>query len=61
MTVYIFHGLPAWVHAFLLLEKYILSPFNPQAREINHDGAEEGFAVVIELERAVNMRGKSIR
>jgi len=32
-----------------------------QEREINHDGAEEGFAVVIKLERAVNMRGKSIR
>ncbi len=32
-----------------------------QEREINHDGAEEGFAVVIKLDRAVNMRGKSIR
>ena len=26
-------------------------------REINHEGAEEGHAVVIKLERAVNMRG----
>jgi hypothetical protein len=31
------------------------------AREINHDGAEEGFAVVIRLDRAENMRGVSIR
>jgi hypothetical protein len=31
-----------------------------QDREINHDGAEEGFAVVINLERAENMRGKPI-
>jgi len=29
-------------------------------REINHTGAEEGFAVVIKLERAENMRGKPI-
>jgi len=32
-----------------------------QAREINHDGAEEGFAVVIILDRAENMRGVSLR
>ena len=32
-----------------------------QEREINHDGAEEGFAVVIRLDRAENMRGLSIR
>ncbi len=31
-----------------------------QEREINHEGAEEGFAVVIKLERAENMRGKPI-
>ena len=31
------------------------------AREIDHDGAEEGFAVVIRLDRAENMRGVSIR
>ena len=30
------------------------------AREIDHPGAEEGFAVVIKLERAENMRGKPI-
>ncbi len=29
-------------------------------REIDHVGAEEGFAVVIKLERAENMRGKPI-
>ncbi len=29
-------------------------------REINHPGAEEGFAVVIKLDRAENMRGKPI-
>ena len=32
-----------------------------QEREINHDGAEEGFAVVIKLDRAENMRGVSLR
>jgi len=32
-----------------------------QEREINHEGAEEGFAVVIKLDRAENMRGVSIR
>ena len=32
-----------------------------QAREINHDGAEEGFAVVITLDRAENLRGISLR
>ena len=31
-----------------------------QEREINHDGAEEGFAVVIKLDRAENMRGVAI-
>ncbi len=31
-----------------------------QEREINHDGAEEGFAVVIKLDRAENMRGKPL-
>ena len=30
-------------------------------REIDREGAEEGFAVVIKLDRAVNMRGVSIR
>lgn len=29
-------------------------------REINHPGAEEGFAVVIKLDRAENMRGKPL-
>ena len=32
-----------------------------QDREIDHDGAEEGFAVVIRLDRAENMRGVSLR
>lgn len=32
-----------------------------QEREINHDGAEEGFAVVITLDRAENLRGESLR
>lgn len=32
-----------------------------QKREINHDGAEEGFAVVITLDRAENLRGESLR
>jgi len=32
-----------------------------QEREINHEGAEEGFAVVIKLDRAENMRGVSLR
>ncbi|MBT5049551.1 MAG: pyridoxamine 5'-phosphate oxidase family protein [Rhodospirillaceae bacterium] len=32
-----------------------------QEREINHDGAEEGFAVVITLDRAENLRGVSLR
>ncbi len=31
-----------------------------QEREINHEGADEGFAVVITLERAENMRGVAI-
>lgn len=31
-----------------------------QEREINHDGAEEGFAVLIKLDRAVNMRGDAL-
>ncbi len=31
-----------------------------QEREINHEGADEGFAVVIALERAENMRGVAI-
>ncbi len=31
-----------------------------QEREINHEGAEEGFAVLIKLERAVDMRGNSL-
>lgn len=31
-----------------------------QEREINHDGAEEGFAVVIKLDRAENLRGVAI-
>jgi hypothetical protein len=31
-----------------------------QEREINHDGAEEGFAVLIKLERAVDMRGNAV-
>ena len=31
-----------------------------QEREINHEGAEEGFAVVIKLDRAENMRGVAI-
>ena len=31
-----------------------------QEREINHEGAEEGFAVVIKLDRAVDMRGQPI-
>ncbi len=35
--------------------------FRDKEREINHDGAEEGFAVVIKLERAVNMRGVSVK
>lgn len=29
-------------------------------REIDHAGAEDGFAMVIKLERAVNMRGVSV-
>ena len=32
-----------------------------QPREIDHDGAEEGYAVVITLDRAENIRGESIR
>jgi predicted pyridoxine 5'-phosphate oxidase superfamily flavin-nucleotide-binding protein len=32
-----------------------------QEREINHDGAEEGFAVVIKLDKAENLRGISLR
>ena len=32
-----------------------------QEREINHEGAEEGFAVLIKLDRAVSMRGDSVR
>lgn len=31
-----------------------------QEREINHEGAEQGFAVVIKLDRAVDMRGQPI-
>ena len=31
-----------------------------QEREINHEGAEEGFAVVIKLDRAENMRGVAL-
>jgi len=31
-----------------------------QEREIDHEGAEEGFAVVITLDRAENMRGESL-
>jgi len=31
-----------------------------QEREINHDGAEEGFAVVIKLDRAVDIRGNPV-
>lgn len=31
-----------------------------QEREINHEGAEEGFAVVIKLDRAEDLRGQSI-
>jgi len=30
-------------------------------REINHEGAEDGFAVLIRLDRAVSMRGDSVR
>jgi len=29
-------------------------------REINHEGAEEGFAVLIKLDRAEDMRGNSV-
>ncbi len=29
-------------------------------REINHEGAEEGFAVLIKLDRAEDMRGTSV-
>lgn len=32
-----------------------------QEREINHDGAEEGYAVLIKLDRAVDIRGNSVR
>jgi len=32
----------------------------PPEREIDHAGAEDGFAMVIKLERAVNMRGVSV-
>lgn len=32
-----------------------------QEREINHDGAEEGYAVVIKLDRAENLDGVAIR
>ena len=32
-----------------------------QPREIDHDGAEEGYAVMITLDRAENIRGESIR
>ena len=31
-----------------------------QEREINHEGAEEGFAVLIKLDRAVDLRGNSL-
>jgi predicted pyridoxine 5'-phosphate oxidase superfamily flavin-nucleotide-binding protein len=31
-----------------------------QEREIDHEGAEEGFAVLIKLSRAVDMRGNSL-
>ncbi len=31
-----------------------------QEREINHDGAEDGYAVLIKLDRAVDMRGNSV-
>ncbi|NQV56057.1 MAG: pyridoxamine 5'-phosphate oxidase family protein [Rhodospirillales bacterium] len=31
-----------------------------QEREIDHEGAEEGFAVLIKLDRAVDMRGNSV-
>ena len=31
-----------------------------QTREIDHDGAEEGYAVMITLDRAENIRGESI-
>jgi hypothetical protein len=32
-----------------------------QEREIDHDGAEKGYAVVIKLDRAENLDGVSIR
>ena len=32
-----------------------------QEREIDHDGAEEGYAVVIKLDRAENLDGVSLR
>jgi hypothetical protein len=32
-----------------------------QEREIDHDGAEEGYAVVIKLDRAENLDGISLR
>jgi hypothetical protein len=31
-----------------------------QEREIDHEGAEEGFAVLIKLDRAVDLRGNSL-
>ena len=32
-----------------------------QEREINHDGAEEGFAVMVTLDRAESLRGHSLK
>ena len=32
-----------------------------QKREVNHEGAEEGFAVVIKLDKAENLRGVSLK
>ncbi len=52
-----FYG-SAEIHEEGALRDEVLSML--QEREQTHDGADEGFAVLIKLDRAVTMRGESV-